>query len=641
MNRRLFIRNLGLATAGLTGGSSVLASNKFFLNWKKGDWLNKGQWKYLGQEKKEIPSRKKTAKYDIAVIGGGVAGLCAAVAAARKGSKTVLIQNRSVLGGNASSEIRVPINGGYHFKNKFEVDRETGIVEEIQLENRYYNPQESWEVWDHVLYDFVTREPNLTLILNAHAIEAVTKGNKIETAICFQQSTDSNIHISADIFIDCSGDGTLAASAGAEFRTGREGRDEFDESYAPAKPDGWVMGDSIQLSTKDMGRPVPFYPPSFTIKYKYEKAIDRKIPQLSCGFWWVELGSDFDIIDVTEVNRHELLGYLYGVWDYVKNSGKFPQAENLVLDWVGSVPGRRESRRFIGDFILSQKDLTEYRHFDDAIAYGGWSLDEHCPGGIKSLNERPSYFHARFTKPYEIPYRCLYSRNISNLMFAGRNVSQTHMALSSTRVMATCGMMGQAAGTAAAMCVEKKISPRDIYKKHIIDLQERLLRDDSYIPNRPAFDPKDFARKAAITATSTKSGSTALLVDGISRDEVNQIHHWQSNGLNEQLNLTWKEPQTVSCVEIKCDTNLQKEIELHPNAEKRINMTPGVPPEMLKTISVEAQIAGIWVEVGIIHNNLHRLISINFSPVVTNSIRINLIETYGHPTIKLFEIRCY
>lgn len=641
MDRRRFIRNISI-TALVAGFSpSVIATNNSFFKDKKRNALESGQWKYLGGERKKAINHNKSAKYQVAVIGAGIAGISAAVAAARGGAKTVLIHNRSVLGGNASSEVHVPINGAYHYQNKFKIDRETGIVEEIQIENKYYNPQDSWDVWDHVLYNYVTREPNLTLMLNTHAIEAEVKGDKIKTAVCFQQSTDSKDYISADIFVDCSGDGTLAASAGAEFRTGREGRDEFNESYAPEKPDGWVMGDSIQLSTKDMGRPVPFYPPAFTIKYEADKAIDRKITQLNCGFWWVELGSDFDIIDVTEENRHQLLGYLYGVWDYVKNSGKFPEAANLALDWVGSVPGRRESRRFIGDYMLSQNDLTEYKHFDDAIAYGGWSLDEHCPGGIKSLNERPSYFHARFTKPYEIPYRCLYSRNISNLMFAGRNVSQTHMALSSTRVMATCGMMGQAAGTAAAMCVEKKISPRDIYKKHIIDLQERLLRDDSYIPNRPAFDPKDFARKAAITATSTKSGSTALLVDGISRDEVNQIHHWQSNGLNEQLNLTWKEPQTVSCVEIKCDTNLQKEIELHPNAEKRINMTPGVPPEMLKTISVEAQIAGIWVEVGKIHNNLHRLISINFSPVVTNSIRINLIETYGHPTIKLFEIRCY
>lgn len=641
MNRRRFIQNIGISTIAVGVSPNIFASSNFISPSKDTNWLKNNQWKYLGAEKKELTNHNKSAKYDIAVFGAGIAGLSAAVSAARNGAKTVLIHNRSVLGGNASSEVHVPINGAYHLKNNFGTDRETGIVEEIQLENRYYNPQESWEVWDHVLYDFVSREPNLTLMLNTHTIEAKTQGDKIITAICFQQSTDSYHRINADIFVDCSGDGTLAASAGAEFRTGREGSDEFDESFAPAKPDGWVMGDSIQLSTKDMGRPVPFYPPSFTIKYDADKAIDRKIDQLSCGFWWVELGSDFDIIDVTEQNRHELLGYLYGVWDYVKNSGKFPNAANLALDWVGSVPGRRESRRFMGDFILSQKDLTEYRHFDDAIAYGGWSLDEHCPGGIKSLNERPSYFHDRFKKPYEIPYRCLYSRNISNLLFAGRNVSQTHISLSSTRVMATCGIMGQAAGTAAAICIKRNALPRDIYKKYIIELQEQLLRNDCYIPNRPAFDPKDSARKAKITASSTLSGNVSLLVDGISRDEVDQLHHWQSNGLKEQLNLKWNEIQTISSVEIKCDTNLQKEIELHPNIEKRIKMTPGLPPEMLKTLRVEAFIEGAWREIAKKDNNLHRLIQLNFSTIKTDALRIHLMETWGKENIKIFEVRTY
>ncbi len=248
MNRRRFIQNIGISTIAIGVSPSILASSNFISPSKDLNWLKKNQWKYLGTEKKKITNRNKSASYDVAVIGAGIAGLSAAVSAARNGSKTVLIHNRSVLGGNASSEVHVPINGAYHYQNKFGIDRETGIVEEIQIENRYYNPQMSWEVWDHVLYNFVTREPNLTLILNAHAMEAVTKGDKIKTAICFQQSTDSKLYINADIFIDCSGDGTLAASAGAEFRTGREGKNEFNESYAPEKADGWVMGDSIQLS---------------------------------------------------------------------------------------------------------------------------------------------------------------------------------------------------------------------------------------------------------------------------------------------------------------------------------------------------------------------------------------------------------
>ena len=642
MKRREFLKKSFLTTTFLSCGGFSIASqgNEFKPReyWPKRD----DNWKYMGKKDTSTVKREKEYTFDVAVIGGGVAGLCAAVSAARHGAKTVLVQNRPVLGGNASSEIHVPINGSYHFKNKFGVDRETGIVEEIQLENRYYNVQNSWEVWDHVMYDYVTRQENLTLMLNTQAMEAVMDGNSIKKAICFQFSTESKIIISADVFIDCSGDGALAASAGAEYRTGREGKAEFNEKYAPDEPDGWVMGDSIQFSSKDMGYPVPFNPPSFAIKYDPSKANKRNITQLSCGFWWVELGSDLDIVDVTEENRHKLLGYLYGAWDYVKISGKFPEAANLVLDWVGSVPGRRESRRFMGDYILNENDLTKFTHFDDAIAYGGgWSLDEHCPGGILNDKEPASYFHQRFEKMFEIPYRCLYSKNIDNLMFAGRNVSVTHIALSATRLIAICGLMGQAAGTAAAMCMEYKVSPRGIYKKYIEELQERLLRDDCYIPNRPANDEADLARKAKIEASSTTSGNVALLTDGYSRDEVDHIHHWQSDGLNPDLTLAWEKPVSLSSVEIKCDSNLHTEIQIHPNIEKRRKQRPGMPVELVKKVSVEAEVNGVWKELTEIDNNLHRLIKLEFSPVRTSKIRLNLKETYSASDIKLFEVRCY
>lgn len=641
MDRRNFVKRSSLLLAmGTCGGffSFAKAQNAN----KDIDFKQKYNWKYLGKHNPKELKRERSYTFDVCVVGGGVAGICAAVSAARHGAKTVLVQNRPVLGGNASSEIHVPINGSYHFKNKFGVDRETGIVEELQLENRFYNRQNSWEVWDHVMYDYVTRQENLTLFLNTQAVESVMKGNKIAEVICFQSSTESKITIAANVFIDCSGDGAMAASAGAEFRSGREGRNEFNEKYAPEHPDGWVMGDSIQFSSVDVGYPISFTPPSFAIKYDPSKAKKRIISHLSCGFWWIELGSDFDIIGVTEENRHKLLGYLYGCWDYVKNSGKFPEAANLALDWVGSVPGRRESRRFMGDYILSERDLTHYKHFDDAIAYGGgWSLDEHCPGGILNSTEPPSYFHQRFDKMYEIPYRCLYSKNIDNLMFAGRNISVTHIALSATRLIAICGIMGQAAGTAAAMCVERKIMPRGIYKSYIRELQERLLRDDAYIPHRPAADKNDLARKATIIASSTISGDVSLLVDGYSRDEVERIHHWMSDGLNPDLILTWNEEVELSSVEIKCDSNLHTEIELHPSREKRMKQIPGLPPELVKKVSVEAFQNGVYTEVASIDNNLHRLIRLNFGKIKTKSVRLNLKETYGASSVKLFEVRCY
>ena len=590
----------------------------------------------------DIPNRKKTLDFEVAVIGAGMSGICAAVASARTGAKTVLIQDRPVLGGNASSEMRVTVNGVHALKNKHRVERETGILEEILIENWHFNPQESYPVWDHVLYDFVVREENLDLMLNISARDVVMEGNKIKSVFCWQSTTETEYTINAPMFIDCSGDGLVAAKAGAEYRMGREAKTEFDESFAPEKADGWVMGDTIMMITKDMGKPTPYYPPSYAIPYQADKAVKRKIKNFKEGYWWVELGSDTDVIEVRETNRHKLMGYLHGVWDYIKNSGKYPESANMALDWVGSIPGRRESRRFMGDYILNQKDMETYRHFDDAIAYGGWSLDEHCPGGIENLSEPPSYFHARFKEVYEIPYRCLYSKNIDNLLFAGRNVSVSHIALSSTRIIATCAMMGQAVGTAAAMCLAKGLNPRQLGKTNIKALQEQLLRDDVYIPNRPAKDDQDLATKAsAIIANSTTSGDVQLLVDGTGRDEVGKPHHWESDGLNAELQLEWDNPVQLSAIELKGNTNLQRKINMHKNPLKNEGQLLVIPPELIKNLSVEVRVKGKWQEVATVENNMTRLVKIPFSEVKTTAVRLKLKDTWGAENIRLYEVRCY
>ena len=599
------------------------------------------EWKYLGGTTSPELVRSKRKQCDVVVVGGGMAGICSAVAAARQGAKVILINDRPVLGGNASSEIRVTVNGAQGFKKNFDVNRETGIIEEILLENRIYNPQESYPMWDYVLYDFVVREPNIELMLNTQATRAIVKKNKIQSAVCWQSTSETEIILSAPIFIDCSGDGLLAADAGAEYRTGREGKAEFGEQYAPDEPDGWTMGDSIMMISKEMNYPVKFKAPSYIKKFDGDKAHDRKIKHLKEGFWWVELGSDFDVIAIREKNSHDLKAYFWGVWDYIKNSGKFPQASNLVIDWVGSLPGRRESRRFMGDYILTEKDMLGYKHFSDAIAYGGWSLDEHCPGGILSLDQRPSYFHEHFVRPYEIPFRCIYSKNIENLFFAGRNVSVSHIALSSTRIIGTCCLMGQAAGLAAAMCIEKKVSPRTIGEKHITELQERMLREDYYIPNRPAADAADKARTAQFTASSTLSGNVKNLTDGVARDVIGEEHHWESDGLNATLTLEWNSPVKLSSVELKCNSNLHRKIMMHKDAAKNIGQIFGLPPELVKSLSVEIQKGSTWTEVGVKEENITRYLSFRFPETETSAVRIKLKDTYGSENIKLFEVRCY
>ncbi|KXX69222.1 FAD-dependent oxidoreductase [Flammeovirga sp. SJP92] len=644
MKRRDFLKSG--AKGSLASGLLLTGTNLHAKDKTKGGLVSdrsKDNWQQLSNGEKGTPDRFKNEEYDVVVIGGGMAGICAAVASAREGAHTLLVQDRSVLGGNASSEIRVLVNGVNHLQPDWIPERETGIIEEILLHNRFLNPQESFSVWDHVLYDFVIREPQLDLLLNTQAINVEMKGNSIKKAVCWQTSTETEYHIKAQQFIDCSGDGLLAATAGAEYRTGREASAEFNEKYAPDVADGWQMGASLLIAGKDMGKPTPYTPPSFalpfTLKGSHPK---RKVRSFNEGYWWVEVGSQNDIIADQNEIQEKLMGYVHGVWDYIKNSGEYEGTENYALEWIGSVPGKRESRRFMGDHILNERDLVDHHHFNDAVAYGGWSLDEHNPGGIENLEEPPSYFHYHFKKIYQIPFRSLYSKNIDNLLFSGRNISQTHIALSSTRVMATCALMGQATGTAAAMCVQHKTNPRGIYKKHIKTLQEKLLINDAFIPDHPSLDHNDKVREALqITASSTKSGDASLLNDGWSRDFNGKEHHWASTSLPATVNIEWEKPVDLSSVIIKCDTNVKMNIMMRNNYNNKKIFTDKVPPELLKSLSLQANIKGQWVDLGSIDHNQTRRIKFNFEKIKTTSIRIVMKETYGLKYAKLFEVKAF
>ena len=588
-------------------------------------------------ERRGMPCRAATVRAEVAVIGGGMAGICAAVAAARNGAKTTLIQDRSVLGGNASSEIRVCVSGAQGIGQ-----RETGIIEEILLENRLFNPQDSYTVWDHILYDFVTREKNLDLMLNTRVTRAEGDGQTIRAAVCSQFSTETEIRVEAQLFIDCSGDGLLAASAGATYRTGREGSGEFNESFAPPVADGWQMGASLLLSTRDMGRPMPYSPPAFARKLKAEDLVHREITMLQEGFWWIELGSEDDIIAEQEDNRHALMGYLHGVWDYIKNSGNHPEAESLVLDWVGSVPGKRESRRFMGDFVLSETDLTENRHFDDAVAFGGWPIDEHCPGGILSPDLPPTNFYHHFKEPYQIPFRSLYSRDIDNLLFAGRNISQTHIALASSRVMATGAVMGQAVGSAGALCLKHGMTPRELGNRKMAELQGQLLLDDAFIPGRAADGAGDWARQAVLSASTTSSGSVASLIDGYSRDTAGECHHWESDGLEAWIQLDWPEVVPLARLHLKLDTDLRapmwKVMKKKPVGSTSIDP---MPPKLIQHLVVEHWDGAHW-QVLAEETDIHtRSLTIDLSAVSTSCLRVRFLETHGHPNARIYELRCY
>ncbi|MFI3315869.1 MAG: FAD-dependent oxidoreductase [Rikenellaceae bacterium] len=592
-------------------------------------------WHYLGDNSNPQPIRQVDLKCDVVVIGGGISGISAAVAASRQGSAVVFIQDRSVLGGNASSEIRMTMNGA-------PFERETGVIEELLIRNLLHNPQHSHHTWDHILYNYVREEDNITLLLNTSAQDVIMEGDKILAVDCFQHTTETKLKVFAPVFIDCTGDGFVGAKAGADYRTGREGKAEFNETFAPDEPDGWVMGETVMMMTKDMGRPVPFIAPDYAIPYHGSDDKHRKIKQFEEGYWWIELGSDYDIIGERQEMHKDIMAYFYGVWDYIKNSGEYPESANMALDWIGSIPGKRESRRLVGDYMLSDGDLLNHKHFDDAVAYGGWSLDEHCEGGIRSLDKPASYFHARFSKYYEIPYRCLYSRNISNLMMAGRCASVSHVALSSTRIIGTCSTMGMAAGVAASICAENGIIPREVGESHIDELQERMLRQDYFIPNRSAEDLGNLVKSASkLTASSTASGDVKNLLDGVSRPVEGVESHWESAGKEATIDVEWKKPVTVSTVEFKFDTNLKQAIMMHKSVARNAKQIQTVPLELVKSFTIEALDGKTWTEVAKVDDNIRRFVSVDIEPTNTTALRIKFADTQGAETFKMFELRCY
>ncbi len=497
-------------------------------------------------------TRKRTRKaerrrYDVAVIGGGLAGVCAAIAAARRGCRVVLIQDRPVLGGNSSSEIRMHVCGAVAGPNRFA--RETGILEEIRMENALRNPHDRPSVWDWILWEWVAREPNITLHLNTAATGAIMKTRDVIAGVrCAQTSTEKTFDLYAALFIDCSGDGTVAADAGARFRMGREARSEFDESLAPEKADNLTLGSSLLFEARNAGHPVKFVPPPWAKVFATDNDLRfRDHKYINKGYWWIEWGGRLNTIADNEAIRDELIKALFGVWDHLKNRGDHG-ADNYILDWIGAVPGKRESRRFLGDHVLTQNEVQESALFADRVAYGGWPIDLHPPDGIYARDEHPAT--GVTVDLFSIPFGSLYSRNIRNLLFAGRNASMTHVAFGATRVQATCAVMGQAAGVAAALCRKYRRSPRELRAERIMELQQALLKDDAYIPAMHNADPRDLLRGARVTASSQ---ARLEMLDPIDRhrcdcdraqmfmvtgDRLNSVSLLLENGLHDAAPVT-------------------------------------------------------------------------------------------------------
>jgi hypothetical protein len=442
---------------------------------------------------------------DLVIVGGGMSGTCCAITAARAGIDVVLVQDRPVLGGNASSEVRLWVLGATsHMGNNNRWAREGGVIDELLVENTFRNPEGNPVLVDALLLEKVILEPRITLLLNTAVFEVTKRSDDtIESVRAFCSQNSTLYELSAPLFCDASGDGIVGFTAGAAFRMGAESTSEFGEKFAPRNGYGELLGHSLYFYSKDTGRPVKFTPPGFALpditripRWRHFNAKEH-----GCKLWWVEYGGQLDTVHDTETIKWELWRVVYGIWHHIKNSGQFPEAENLTLEWVGTIPGKRESRRFEGDYMLRQQDIVEQRIHADAVAFGGWAIDLHPGDGVFSEKPGCTQWHAKGV--YQIPYRCLYSRNITNLFLAGRIISASHVAFASSRVMATCAHIGQAVGMAAALCRRERVAPRALGEPgRIEELQRALLRTGHHIPERTLNDPIDLARQAKITASS-------------------------------------------------------------------------------------------------------------------------------------------
>ena len=446
--------------------------------------------------------------YDFVVVGGGLSGIAAALTAVQAGMKVALVQDRPVLGGCASTEIRVPPVGATNCN--FAYIRETGLIEEILLENLYRNPTRHPEGWSLTLTNAVKREAGLDCYLNTavDTVETNETGDRILAVSGFMTGSETRHTFRAPWFADCTGDGTVGFLAGAPFRMGIEARSEFGESLCAEEPQDYVMGCSMQLHAHDAGRPVPFTKPDWVDltldaeDFGPDRDICGGFMARKGGFWWLEWGGELDTVHDTVQIREQIHEIIYAAWDYLKNRSPIQdEIRTYELDWVGSIPGKRESRRLEGDHILSQVDIETQRHFDDAVAYGGWGFDDHPKEGF--FSDEPSY-HVYHKGPYAIPLRSLYSHRVTNMFMAGRNLSATHFGLSSTRVMLTCSQLGEAVGMAAAICARYDATPRQLVADgRVGEVQRALQRADHHIHALPYRDPTNLAATAEVTASST------------------------------------------------------------------------------------------------------------------------------------------
>jgi hypothetical protein len=411
---------------------------------------------------------RNSGYYDLVVVGGGIPGITSSLMAARKGLKVALIQDRPVVGGNNSSETRVWLNGAINVKPYLKLGN---IVKELEQEKRgHYGDENKGELYEdsHKLA-LLANEKNIDLYLNCRANDVMVKKNKISAVVAENILTGERNLVSGAFFVDCTGDGVIGYLAGADYEMSDSimGKCNLwnislteNETTFPKCP--WAL----DLTNKAFpGR--DSIPGSYGIKG--EKAL---------GGWYWESGFYRDPFKYNEWVRDWNFRAMYGAWDALKNvDHAYPKYK---LNWCAYISGKRESRRLLGDLVLNDQHLLNSIVFDDGLMATGWDMDVHIPHkDFQSYYPEDPFIsydlHTKYKIPFLLPYRILYSRNINNLFMAGRDVSVTHQALGSVRVMRTGGLMGEVVGIAAYLCKKHKALPRDIYTTYLSDLKDEIV----------------------------------------------------------------------------------------------------------------------------------------------------------------------
>ena len=474
-------------------------------------------------------------RYDLVVVGGGMAGTCAALSAARRGVTVALIQDRPVLGGNNSSEVRVWLGGDTNYEP---YSRVGDIVRELEPARRaHYGPENTADLYeDQQRIDRVGAEEDLTLFLR-YRVNAVEMDANAVTAVVAQHTvTGQRLRIVGTNFADCTGDGCVGFLAGADYEMTLDGH----------------MGRCNLWNVVDTGQPTSFPRCPWALDLS-DKPFPSNENQLGAWFW--EAGFYHDPIEKGEYIRDLNFRAMYGAWDALKNiRGRYP---NHKLNWAAYISGKRESRRLLGDVILTKEDVVGQVAYPDGCVPATWSIDLHLPDpsydeGFQGDEFISKAYYTQYDKPYWIPYRCLYSRNIENLFMAGRDVSVTHEALGAVRVMRTGGMMGEVVGMAASLCKEHDTTPRGVYTDHL-DRLKAMMTGHNTVEWLERAGP-NLALRAAVLVSSNYDESRypqRHINDG-RIDTTDNTLRWLSSAsdLPDYVTFTWSEPQTVGAMRV-------------------------------------------------------------------------------------------